>query len=1034
VLLRAKFLAAGQTLNDLAGRVVISGKPLESFEALIAAVDGAGQREGKRLPIVIDGLNESEDPRDWKDLLGPLAIVMREYSNVQVICTVRTAFVSECIPDDTEVLEIPGFVETDLIEAIRRYFAHYKIDARDAELPWELLSHPLTLRIFCEVANPDRKQTVGAGSIPSSLSTLFERYLELIATQIAEAASPACRYFVSDIRQALSTIGLALWKGCCRDLEIIDLRHQLGDHGRSWDKSIVNALEQEGVLFRERGRQGSSGRMSVIYDALAGHIVADALLAERSGREFSNWVQRSDTMAVLSTRRFPAHNFHDSVSRFLAARLPQEWQTSWQNLRDRFFGTSRRSRHPLASDIFRALVWLTPYRQNRRQLWPLLEGQLRSDALVESAYMDGRLLDKATVAQLTNLVRRSTPGRRDLINRLFATRAALAHPQNAEFLDDVLRSMRLPDRDLRWSEWIRREAGVPDDLHQLQSRWKGGNFKDKEDYLRAKWVMWIMTSTVRRRRDEATYALYWYGCHDPNGLFDLTLGSLDINDPYVPERMLAASYGVAMGFWADPGDTKVRSALPGFAAKLVDQMFVPQAPRATCHALTLGYALGLIALAMRVDSNAIPPNKNQYVSAPLDHLPSPFPNATAITDAQVAGADEAMHMDFENYTLGHLVRDRHNYDFENATYKEVRRQIEYRIVSLGYSPQQFSEIDRMIATDGWRAESQGKAKIDRYGKKYSWIAYFEMYGIRSLRRQISEHNSDSRPSEADIDPSFPEAPRVFNPTLPELFSGAPSDLRGWINDGPIPDYMPLLQAGEIDGQKGPWVLVQRFIEQGAPSDSRRIFTFLRGVIAAREHVAPIIETFGTMEYPGNHAIPEPSEDYYVYFGEIPWSSNFAAGLRDFEGKPYRDKRSAFDHHDGTKWIEGIPVEVPVCEYRWESYHSDLNKVSGVTVPPPALAERLGLSGRRGELDFYDPTGRLATLYRVFKGGQDSFESHLFWVRADLMAEYLARDDELIWLVWGERGLQYKDTKGLETIRQFLAGHRHIHRFSSVWRR
>ena len=28
--------------------------------------------------------------------------------------------------------------------------------------------------------------------------------------------------------------------------------------------------------------------------------------------------------------------------------------------------------------------------------------------------------------------------------------------------------------------------------------------------------------------------------------------SLSFNDPYVPERMLAAAYGVAMRFWADP--------------------------------------------------------------------------------------------------------------------------------------------------------------------------------------------------------------------------------------------------------------------------------------------------------------------------------------------------------------------------------------------------------------------------------------------------------------------------------------------------
>ena len=66
MLLRGKDLHAGQSLDDLAKRVVIQGVPAASFESLMAAIDAAGQRSRKRLPIVIDGLNEAEDPRDWK--------------------------------------------------------------------------------------------------------------------------------------------------------------------------------------------------------------------------------------------------------------------------------------------------------------------------------------------------------------------------------------------------------------------------------------------------------------------------------------------------------------------------------------------------------------------------------------------------------------------------------------------------------------------------------------------------------------------------------------------------------------------------------------------------------------------------------------------------------------------------------------------------------------------------------------------------------------------------------------------------------
>ena len=50
------------------------------MEALIAAVDAAGQRSRRQLPTVIDGLNEAEDPRDWKGPLASLDEILRRYS------------------------------------------------------------------------------------------------------------------------------------------------------------------------------------------------------------------------------------------------------------------------------------------------------------------------------------------------------------------------------------------------------------------------------------------------------------------------------------------------------------------------------------------------------------------------------------------------------------------------------------------------------------------------------------------------------------------------------------------------------------------------------------------------------------------------------------------------------------------------------------------------------------------------------------------------------------------------------------------
>jgi hypothetical protein len=336
----------------------------------------------------------------------------------------------------------------------------------------------------------------------------------------------------------------------------------------------------------------------------------------------------------------------------------------------------------------------------------------------------------------------------------------------------------------------------------------------------------------------------------------------------------------------------------------------------------------------------------------------------------------------------------------------------------------------MIDRAAWRSERAGKTKIDRYGKKYSWIAFFEMYGVRLDTGQLSEYDGE-RPSDADIDPSFPESPKTLQPVLADLFSGSPTEPRKWLSTGPTPDYQGFLQCQAIEEQIGPWVLLEGFVKETAPTDNRYVFTFLRGILIKREYTNKIISKFNTIEYPGNRAIPEPIEDHYTYAGEIPWSQNFAADLRDSHGKAKPDERPAFSIHDGRHWLPGTPVEIPAYGFAWESYHSELNQVGGITVLAPVLCEKFGLCNRRGEWDLYDQSGRLATAYREFKGPHDTFRSKLLYLRADLMANYLASELDLVWLVWGERNCHFKNFDS-ELPRDAFVGHSHIHRYSSKW--
>lgn len=229
--------------------------------------------------------------------------------------------------------------------------------------------------------------------------------------------------------------------------------------------------------------------------------------------------------------------------------------------------------------------------------------------LAIAATNEANLLDETTISALAEHIRQIRPGSDRLFRRLYQTRGASNHPLNATFLDSVLRPMPVGERDLQWTEWVRRNfpdrfgfervLDVAADVQSLESRWKSKIEKrTQSDCLRAKWLLWLLTTTVRNFRDRVTRALYWFGLGDPAALFELTEEASEINDPYVFERSLAASYGVAMAaHCANAIPDFRRKILPAQARRFFDLMFKSNATGRTTHLLTREYGLRFIELA-----------------------------------------------------------------------------------------------------------------------------------------------------------------------------------------------------------------------------------------------------------------------------------------------------------------------------------------------------------------------------------------------------------------------------------------------------
>jgi hypothetical protein len=944
ILLHGRDLSATASLDELARSAVIQGLPVASIEMLVAALDAAGRRVHRRLPLAIDGLNEAEDPRIWKGKLSTLYEKLSGYPYVLLICTLRTAFANEALPTEIQRLEIPGFQE-DTLGAIRKYFEYYRINASDAELPLDLLRHPLTLRLFCEVTNSARKSIVGIEAMPGSLVGLFDRYLEQASDRIADLSPNAWRFDKQNIRDALIEIGSTLWEEIARGVGYSALRERLGDDKRPWNASIVRALEHEGILLRAGERESNIDRVAVVYDALAGHLIADAILAKRNRDEMVEWLRESATVRSL--------------------------------------GGPPEGRHPLASDILSALAGLFPRRIFGHQLWKVTDGPARFRALVHAADLEAEYLDAATVEEIRTLLLQSPEDSNELFRALWRARGAVSHPLNAKFLSVTLHQMPVAQRDMRWTEWVRRNHDeVIKDLKQIEESWYAIRSRSASDQLRAEWVSWTLTSTVTSIRDQATRTLYWFGRGDPVALFNLTVRGLAVNDSYVPQRLLASSYGVVMAHQLFENEFKEQFS--GFLTELRRALVGSTASSPTSDWLARLYVQGCVDMARAYYTEAVPA---EMLSDGKIHFAS-GPPVQLITreDARATELSDAMAHHYEDDTLGDVIGFRGHYTSKHDKEHPAASHVRGTMWSLGWRQTEIGKIDDALNRSNYRGQG---LSVQRYAEKYAWIGLHTYPGMMD---QYAEIWANGRPSDVQIDPSFPERPPIAPVEMPQWACSEPSDDESWVRHGVVNVPDELFRITEITSDPGPWIAAYGYLKSHLKTPNREVFGFLTTLLVDPKDEDRLVKELNSRDYPGSHWLPRAPEDHYTFAGEIPWSPSFA--------RESSDDANTDMYRGQIKALEGPRIDTEILAHRfsWESYHSSLNQVGGAFVPSRSFSLATDLREVPQSFDQRLPDGSKAA---ISLRGPHKFEGNLLYLREDLVKQY-ANGRKLIWFIWGER--------------------------------
>ncbi|MFO0705989.1 MAG: hypothetical protein U0412_03960 [Nitrospira sp.] len=827
----------GQVIAQICGRIE-AGRTVED---LFDQLQEVGGKLGERTIVIVDGVNEGRR-REWRQAVTALRMLVNSRPGIGLIITCRIPFESVAIAQEDlnlfHKVTHHGFDDQEF-DAQAAFFQYHNLPLPEVPLLDREFSRPLTLKLICQSLEnlTGKKLAAGFAGIASGqkgMTYVLESFINQIGKPIED------EYGLDS-------------KGCWNLLKG-------NDHIA--DRKCAGFAPCMATLLRDYVRPSEADRIiAASYPAFSPAARRNLLERMRTNgliEEDAVWYTSKSGFRSRVVFRLPYQRFSDHlVARHLlkayldvsSASAIKRSFAAGSPLARVFRRSSRYQREYAEPGWAQALITEFPERvgtrlpTKERELFFVLPRRAQDLSVYFEPFIEGLFWrDPASFTEGTRLLINqylSTDSRawERVIDALAAVSTKPKHPYHARRLYDFLARYRMPDRDLTWSEYLRRKYASPT-IHRLLT-WAGKlNAASMTEHSARELVVLlslVLTTVVRKDRDLATKALVLIGEKFPGVLFEHVVKSFGFNDPYVSERVLAAAYGVAMSLVDSEVAPTFRPMLGSLAERLYKEMFGPGASNATHHALKRDYALGIIEIAQSAHCVSLPKAAIRNLAPPYPQITSTFTSDGTPDSAVTKAIGDAIQMDFGNYTIGRLIPERANYDDKNPEYVKVRAKIERRMFDLGYRNEQFDTLDREIGNSSFSARDEHK--VDRYGKKYSWIAYFEMWGEREAARVLPDWRLGDRTPDCDVDPSFPKRPPDWAPPMPDLFGDVSVDTEAWVEGGFTPAWQHLLVVPEINEHQGDWVLVDGFVLGKNVDLDREIFAFLRGSLSQDETYA-----------------------------------------------------------------------------------------------------------------------------------------------------------------------------------------------------
>lgn len=948
-----------------------------SFHDLLSNLNMLGKIHGVKTLLIIDGLNESLYWNQiWKSGISEIRseINAESFENLILITTYRSSYEEEIFEDyfyksgnhDLRI-NVFGFDYDNFQVALKKYTDYYDVSMSNDENVTSLFrGNPLALRIFC-ITN--RGCAVSLSNI--TIFNVFEKYLEYCNTNIVGSLKLPKRYNKSFLIQKLSSICDYAWENNTNRVPLCHANLTMEE---------LFAIEGEDLLiYREWGGQED---ILFTYDLLAGYLIAQNLLQQYSDKE-------------------------SYLSAFNSTILPK------------LIIDSNGNQHPLFDDILSCLIILSIDKFGF--IYKDYTDKVLIYHIIKAIYQSSIKTIRQNEVKIKQYLHLYLLSSKDIFSLSSSVAFSPENPLNFNFTSDLLMDMTIWERDLLWTAKIMedlRYENLDESISDLITELSLSNSEFMVSNVAANYLMWTLTTNCHKLRFLVTKTLFFYALKQPIEFIELLRKSFSINDLYVPERMLAVAYGfVLVNHIPHPSENHKKLILD--IASLVWNTFFTSNPiLKTPHINIRYYSQRIIEIAKKLYPEDFKKN--------TDVIYAPYGITKTDIDSweKVTGWSGPMQMDFSNYTIGSLIRDGHSYS-DPELKQRVRGYIMQRITDLGWNEFRFGLIDNNINRYSDFSRHNDSDKIDRFGKKYSWIAYYEVAGILQDNGLIYDEYDKWRPAGIDIDPTFPIESAEKDAFFLDIL-GKDSSMDNWLNETDEFDFGPKLCVNHNSSKNTieEFICLYGYISVEDKSIDRSRFAFIRPLIIKTEKLDIFIDCLQDEDL-SRHNLLDVKDNFscsagemsifnhatYSNWGEMSFKTpndeiynayiEMDAILKSYlEGNSELDPEGKLDYLIDVVNSESFDIEilVPTMNY---CVSFDCSIGSCMTLSKEVIiSENLYFVPRT--FDLQDSNGKLA-FYNVTGTLDEDKSQHYSYLRRDILDKFLKKHNlSMVWLIWGEK--------------------------------